>query len=364
MIVLISVVVLAVAIVIAGVGYYLGAYRPAHQALLTVGNERLTASEIEARTVYLLMYQPTIAPREAADLIPKALDLLEREAILRQRAPALVGEVSSDELAKDLGVRLATATPQAPTSATPTIVVSTPTSTPTSTAAATPTGTAAAASATSTATATATPVPGPTPFADPKQVAETQQERLLKSGLSKQAFDALSRAQILEDRLSERFRKEAPQTTLQWEVQVAGVATQERADQLREIAARPGVDFARVASAGGSDRANGQLAWILPELQEPAIRDVLAKLKAGEISPSIKSGARFLVYRLVQIDERRDVSEDQRDDIAKDLLTKWYDEARTQLTIQREVASNRENAMRANVISAYQKVNPPVKRAG
>lgn len=331
---LISLVVLAVALVVAAVGYYLGAYRPAHQAVLTVGSERMMASEIEARALYLLLYQQTLGPRSADELITKSLDVIEREGMLRQRAPALVGEVSGDDLAKDLTFRLATPYPTA-------VPTPTPTRTPTPTA-----------------------TPESTPVADAKQVAETQQERLLKSGLSKSAFDALTRAQILEDRLRDRFKKEAPSVTLQWEVQVAIMATQERADQLREIVQRPGVNFAHVAGAAGTDNANGELAWVLPELQEQAIRDTVSKLKPGEVSAPIKSGTRFLVYRFSQIDERREVTDDHRDQIAKDRLDKWYAEARKQLTIQRDLPSNREETIRARVIAAYQKANPPVQRGG
>ena len=346
MIVLASTVVLVVAALVAIVGYYLGAYRPAHQSLLTAGTERFTASDIEARTLYLLLFQQSIAPREATELIPKALDVLEHEAILRQRAPALVGDVSAEDMAKDLAVRLATPVPPTPIP-TPSITLGTPT----------PTGTP---DATPTATATATAAPKPT--IDEKQVASTQQERLQKSGLSKAAFDALTRAQILEDRLVKRYTDEAPKTALQWEVQVAILPSVERAEQLRAIVQRPGVDFARVASAAATDSSNGQLAWVLADLQEPEVRDALSKLKAGEISATIKSGTRYKVYRLSQIEQNRTVDEEQRDNAATERLTKWYEDERKALTIERDVVASRDAAMRVNISRAYEKVQP-VKRA-
>ncbi len=344
MIVLASTVVLVVAALVAMVGYYLGAYRPAHQSLLTAGTERFTASDIEARTLYLLLFQQSIAPREATELIAKALDVLEHEAILRQRAPALVGDVSAEDMAKDLAVRLATPVPPTPIP-TPSITLGTPT--PTGTPDATPTATATAA---------------PKPTVDEKQVASTQQERLQKSGLSKASFDALTRAQILEDRLVKRFTDEAPKTALQWEVQVAILPSVERAEQLRAIVQRPGVDFARVASAAATDPSNGQLAWVLADLQEPEVRDALSKLKAGEISATIKSGTRYKVYRLAQIEQNRTVDEEQRDNAATERLTKWYEEERKALTIERDVVASRDAAMRVNISRAYEKVQP-VKRA-
>src|SRR5439155_13792083 len=112
--------------------------------------------------------------------------------------------------------------------------------------------------------------------------AKALQKRLNDAGMSKSQLDALIAAQVLEHRLQDQLKKDLPKTEPQVLLSVARTNDQAKADTLRSVAQRPGVDFNALASVNSVQEGGptGQLGWVIPDNLDQPMRDVVKGMKA------------------------------------------------------------------------------------
>jgi parvulin-like peptidyl-prolyl isomerase len=306
----------AAAVLIVAVGVFLTRYRPPRAHVLTVGAERFDAADSERRLRYMLLFDADRAGTDVEAFVDSALDQLEREAIIRARASTLVGDVSAEAVEQELRNELVPPAPGVPLA--------------------------------DGATAT------PTPVSD-EAYATALQQRLKESGLSKDELETLARAQLFEKKLTEHFKAALPAQAPQVHLAVARVTDQAKADQIRAIVSRPGVDFVPVAS-GNSVNAGGpvgDLDWVLVEELDQVVRDAVQALPVGGISPVVKNEEFLEVYKVVEATVDRDLTDEQKDLLAAKRVDEWVEAERANVEIQRDVSDDEEAWIREHALREY-----------
>ncbi len=317
-----TVAVVLVAVIVIAIGYYFTRYLPPREHVLTVDEQKFTARDIERRAVYLLLSEPALAPRDPLEIVPKTFDQFEREAIIRARANAVVGDLTAEDLEREM--RTLFLPPQ-----------------PTLSSAATGAGIASAT---------------PTPLPD-DQYAKALSLRLDRTGISKAELEQIVYAQVLEKRLKEHLVKELPKAGLQLHFAVARLTDRAKADQVREVVLRPGVDFGQVAEVNSASDSGpiGDLDWMLPQELRESIRTVAVAMKPGDVSAVTPNQQFFEVYKVIARDEEREFTADQRDKLAAERLTAWLGEQRADLQVQRDLSSAEDEWIRNQAVARYTK---------
>lgn len=325
LVVLATMAVLAVTAVIVLAGLYLTRYRPPRAAALTVDGATYTAAQVEHRLRYLMFYEPAAVGNDPTQFVTKTLERLEREEIMRQRAPALVGDLDADGAEQQLRKALAPPPPPAPTTDTPGVTVAQPTVAPLS----------------------------------DEQYATALQDRLRAAGMSKRELEAVARAEALDAKLREHFGAGLGTAGPQLQLVVARLADRAKADQVRAIALRPGVNFAQVAnvnSVGGAG-PTGNVGWVLPEELKPSVRDVVQALQAGAVSEVTPNGIYLEVYQVVATEASREYAPDQRDTLVQQQVDAWLAAERAQVRIERVLSTETERWIRDRAIAAFRARN-------
>ena len=304
----------AVLIVLAGV--FITRYRPPRAHILTAAGERFEAAEVERRLRYRLLFESEGLGPDVEAFVDTTLDTLEREQIIRTRATALVGDVSAADVEQELRTQLVPPAPGVPL----------------------PDG------------ATATP----TPVSD-EAYASALQQRLKESGLSKGELETLARAELLEKRLAEHFKKALPAQAPQVHLNVARFTDQAKAEQVRGIVSRPNVDFVPVATANSVSTGGpvGDLDWVLVEELDQVVRDAVQGLTVGGISAVLKREEFFEVYKVEEATTQRDLTDEQRDTLAAKRVDEWVAAERAHVEVEREISDDEESWIRDHALQAY-----------
>lgn len=337
LVVLGSLVALAVAAVIVLVGLYLTVYRPPREHVLTAGDTRLNADQVYRRALYLMLYQQSIAPKSQSEIVSKTLETMEREETLRVRGKQFVAEVTAEDVTKELQQLLAPPTPPATSvsvgGAAATVTVGTPES-----------GT-----------------PTATPTVDRDAYAKALQQRLERSKLTKAELESVIAAGLYEDRLTQKFKGELPTTAPQVLLVTARIQDQPTAERVRSIALRPGVDFGPVAAQNSVSDARGARAgttnWVIVDQLEPAVRDVVKNLKAGDVSAVTQNGTYYEVHKVLEVSASREISDELKDQMAVQKVLEWLTAEGKNLTIERDLTTAKEQWITEHVVSAYAKAS-------
>jgi len=334
-----SVIALAIAAVIVLVGLYLTVYRPPREHVLTAGDARFDAGEVVRRGVYLMLFQPELTPRSQSEVVTKTLDVLQREELLRTRAKALVPEVTAEDITKALQSEIA------PPRRAPEI----------------PNPEVRDKAGNVIGTAVPSNSPTPTPTVDVNAYTKGLAARLDTAGASKAELDAITSAKLYEQRLIEKFKGDAPKTLPQVQIVLARIQDQATADRVRSIALRPGVDFGPVAAQNSvSDRSAasaGTPTWVIVDELEPPMRDVVKGMKVGEVSAVTPNGTYYDVYKVIEVSAARELDEEQKTQFAKKKLEGWLADEAKQVTVERDLTTQKEQWITDHVVSAYQKAS-------
>ena len=331
--------VLAVAGLIIVAGLYVTRYRPPRALVLTVGSERFSASDAVTRGAYLVAVQGRSASvdRFALDTV----DVLAEEAILRQRGPALVGEVSADDIEQELRARLGFAThaddgPDDAATATATAVADAP---------ATGTGTApAAAAGAADLSPTATTSPDDTAIDDRPAFARSYQAVLQQAGMGQQAYERIVRAELIERRLADQFAASigdsGPQKRLA-RIRVTDFALAETIHQ--ELL--DGGDFAALHdehSTGEGEAEGGDLGWTavaaLPAETAAAVRD----LEAGRFSDVVTSGLNYDIFMVTEVSADQPYDPDTKQQLVDGQVQDWLDLEQARIEVRRDLSDSEE----------------------
>jgi parvulin-like peptidyl-prolyl isomerase len=326
LVVVAAIVVLAITALIVLAGLFFTWYRPPRAAALTVEGSAITALQVQHRLQYLMFFESADVGSDQTQFVSKTLDRMERDEIVRRRAPALVGDVDADAVQQHLRTALAPPVPPAPTTNTPGVTIAQPTATPMS----------------------------------DEEYAKALKSRLTTSGMSKGELETVARAEVLETKLRAHFREGLSKSGSQLQLVVARLTDRAKADQVRAIGLRPGVDFAQVANFNSATGGGptGDLGWVLPEELKPAVRDAIKPLAAGGLSEVTPNGIYFEVYKVAAVDASREYETKQLDTLVDGRFTAWIEEERPQVKMERVLSSGTEQWIRDQAIAAFRAGQP------
>ena len=289
--------VLSVAVLVVLLGLYFTQYLPPRAHILTVGNAEYDASAVARRALYEMRFgDEGLSGFDTA--VDETLELIQNAEIVLARAPAIVGEVSDDDVRADLSVRLAL--PEEATDA---------------------------------------------------EFAEGLAEMLRESRLSRDELNAIVRANILVGRLRDAFVDEygeaAPQVLLS-RIRVADeAAAEEISRQLGE-----GADFASLADERNSGGLpGGDLGWLPLAALPPEARGAVEGLEAGTVSAIVRDGPLYDVYLVRERDEARAIDEDQRESLGATGFLEWLEAEREHVEVVEDLSPGEERWILDRLIS-------------
>ena len=282
--------VLAVAILVVLVGLYTTQYQPPRAHVLSVGDSDYNASAVARRALYEMRYgDEGLAGFDTA--VSETLDLIEHSEIVLARAPALVGEVSGDEVREDLYVRLALAEE-----------------------------------------------------ATESEFAEALAEMLRDSRLSRGELEAIVSANILVGRLRDAFVDEYGEAMPQVLLSRIRVADETAAEEIWAQVSG-GSDFAALAderNSGGSGGAGGGIGWYPVAALSPEAQAALDGLEPGAVSAIVRDGLFYDVYLVRERDEARALDEDQRDSLGATRFLEWLEAERETVEVELDLSPGEE----------------------
>lgn len=341
--------VLALAAVIVAVGVYVSEYRPPRAHVLRVQDTDYDAGQVAGRAVFALRFEPGAADlAKPEQFVGQVLDRIERDHVLRERGPALVGAVTAGDIERELRTQLGLL-PAPPTPAPTTAPAASATAAGTVAATATATGTV---TATATATVTASPTALPTMTTDEREAYATGLRDILRSaGLSRAEYEAVLTVSLLQRRLAERYEAEAGTSGTQLQLARIRVADEATANRVRNQVLG-GADFAKLAAEQSLDqptrRTGGDLGWRPAELLDKDVREAVANLGAGGVA-IVRSGRLFDVYRVTNADAARAFDAGVAAQLAQRKVDDWVATEKGQLRITRDLASSEERWIREQV---------------
>ena len=288
---------LVVAALVVLVGLYTTQYQPPRAHVLSVGDRDYNASDIARRALYEMRYaDETLGGFETA--VSETLDRIEDTEIVLTRAPALVGEVSDDEVRADLHVRL-----------------------------------------------------GLEEDADESAFVEALAERLSDSRLSREELEEIVSANILVGRLRDAFVDEYGEAAPQVLLSRIRVADEAAAEDIRDRLGT-GADFAEVADEVASDGAGGgDIGWLPVAALSPAARDALADLPTDAVSAIVRDGLFYDVYLVRDRDEARVIDEEQRESLGATRFLEWIEDERATVEVEVDLSAGEERWILDRLIS-------------
>lgn len=326
--------VLVVAAAVILVGLYITQYLPPRAHVLTIDNHSYSAADLKARGSYMLRSEPDFAQGVTQDLlVDRTVDRVTRDAVVLLRAPAVVGDVSDDDIKENLRLQLGFASP-------------TPTPAP-------------SPAPGSTSTPTATPTEVITPDAAARAQTETdfaraQTQLYRNSGLSRGKFEDVLRVQLLEQRLRDKYKAELGPNAPQVHLQAIRVADEATATRVRDQALA-GSDFVRLAAqysvTSTAKTDGGELDWQLVELLPDEVKTAVAGLAAGQLSVIIPRDRFFEIYRVAEAQTDRALTSTQQKTLIDKRVTSWYDTERANVTVKPDISEKERSWIRDGIIS-------------
>lgn len=290
-------VLIAAAIVVA-IGIVVTIVLPPRAHVLTVGNRSFTARDVAHRAEFALIGGDSTV---LSDPATNTVTALTREETLLQVGATLVDPVTDDDLKAEIRSRL---------------------------------GIADSATA--------------------EQFAEGYQSFLRGIPISQAAFERLSRAQLIQDRLLAKFTAEVAASGLQYHLEAVQAASKSTMQTFHDAVVNGG-DFGMEAVALHLVKAPGDvdLGWALPEnLGE--VSDAVKALQAGgftDVLP-IQSGTAYAIFRLVETQDDRPYDDTQRATLANAQLNTWMDQQRDPLHVSVDLSKREQSWISARVQKA------------
>ena len=288
---------LVVAALVVLVGLYTTQYQPPRAHVLSVGDRDYNASDVARRALYEMRYaDESLSGFETA--VSETLDRIEDTEIVLTRAPALVGEVSEDEVRADLHVRLALEED-----------------------------------------------------ATESAFVEALAEMLADSRLSREELEKIVTANILVDRLRDAFVDEYGETAPQVLLSRIRVADEAAAEGIRDRLGA-GADFAEVADELSSDGAGGgDIGWLPVAALSSAAREALVDLPTDAVSAIVRDGLFYDVYLVRDRDEARAIDEAQRESLGATRFLEWIEGERATVEVEVDLSPGEERWILDRLIS-------------
>ena len=334
--------VLSLAAVVVLAGLYLTQYRPPRAHVLSAGETDYQAAEVARRTVYETRFGEL--PGGIGEAVPETLSVLEEQSILLERAPALVGEVTGEDVEQWLRVHLGFA-PLEPDAAA---------GGEADEAADGEAGQAAADDAAD-ENADDVPVPEEDPEAEAARFAEALADWLRHVDLPKDEYDLVIAAGILSDRLEDRFRAEIGETADQLRGSRIRLADRGGAEDVRALLL-DGADFAELASERSAEAEyaaqGGDLGWLPLAALSDIARAAIEGLEPGSISAVVETAPFFDVYLVAEREQARPLDAAQVEALVTRRWDEWMRAQRAIVAVERDLSDGEERWILERVVGS------------
>ena len=289
--------VLSLAVLVVLFGLYITQYLPPRAHILSVGDSEYDASAVSRRVLYEMRYgDGGLSGFETA--VDETLELIQNAEIALTQAPALVGEVSDDDVRANLYVRL-----------------------------------------------------NLLEEATDGEFAEALAEMLRDSRLSRDELYAVVRANILVGRLRGAFVDEYGESAPQVLLSRIRVADEAAAEEIwREVSG--GADFAALAderNSGGS--SGGDIGWYPMAALSSEARAAIEGLEPAAVSAIVRDGPLYDVYLVRERDEARVIDEDQRESLGTMRFLEWIEAEREHVEVVEDLSPGEERWILDRLIS-------------
>ncbi len=337
--------VLGVALLVVLLGLYITQYRPPRAHVLSVGETDYQADAVARRTVYETRFGDLQGG--IGEAVPETLGVLEEEAILLARAPAVVGEATEEDVTQWLRVRLGFAPPPDEPA---------------------PAGDGASGEAGDDADAAAAPgdgdssegeaapaTPQPDPEEEAARFATALADWLRHIDLPKDEYDLVIAAGILGDRLRDQFRAEIGETADQLRVSRIRLADRGGAEDVHALLIE-GADFAELATERSAEAEyaaqGGDLGWLPLSSLSDIARTAIEGLEPGSISAVVDTGVFFDVYLVAEREEARPLDAAQIEAQIERRWDEWLLAQRAMVSVERDLSDGEERWILDRVVGS------------
>jgi parvulin-like peptidyl-prolyl isomerase len=160
--------------------------------------------------------------------------------------------------------------------------------------------------------------------------------------MTRQEYEAAMRSQIITDEIVRRLGTKIPETMKQVHIRQILVENEADAKSIRRQldAGAKFDDLARKFSRDEATRDQGGDRGFLPlgtSILGPEIEKALQGLQPGQIAGPIASPYGYYLIQLVEVDENRALSPEQRQGLMRDAFVDWIEEQRSKAAIERFV---------------------------
>ncbi|MCY3655690.1 MAG: peptidylprolyl isomerase [Chloroflexi bacterium] len=292
--------VLVVAILVVLAGLYFTQYLPPRAHILSVGGNDYDASAVARRALYEMRYgDEGLSGFDTA--VSETIEIIENTEVVLARAPAVVGDVSDEDVRADLYERLTLEDD-----------------------------------------------------ATDGEFVDALAERLTDSRLSRAELEEIVTASILVGRLRDAFVDEYGEVTPQVLLSRIRLADEAAAEEIREQVVG-GADFAALADERSSDAASsgagGDIGWFPLAALPPEARAALEGLEPDAVSAIVRDGPFYDVYLVRERDEARAIDEAQRESLGATRFLEWLDAERETVEVSVDLSAGEERWILDRLIS-------------
>ena len=306
--------VVAIAVGVIGVGYYISVVKPRSRTVLQVDDVKVSYEGMVRRMAY--EYFQNVNYQRNPQLLPGGTyqTLLDELTKFKRAQPALGVEVTDEEFDKKLRSRV-----------------------------------------------------GAAADADPKVVADQFKTALAASGLTEDEYRRTIRVELIDGKIKEKFKAEAPANAEQAKVQVILTKTE---DDAKKAIARinAGEDFATVAKSVSAETdvatTGGVHPYAIRGTLNSAWEDFAFSAAPGKLSDPLKSNASSGGFYVVQLVDRSDqpLTDAQKSTTASQRLNDWLKQVEDDMQAKGEQKTNFDTTAQSDALAAVDtKVGPKVK---
>ena len=167
---------------------------------------------------------------------------------------------------------------------------------------------------------------------------------LERSGLSLDEYWALAEARVYQDRIREHLRSQLPAEAPQAHLRLIETTSEEEARRAIERL-DAGEDFAAVAqevSIHTSRSSGGDAGWLVREALDPAVQEAAFSLPVGARSgPVALADGRYWVFQVVEREEARPLTDQQREELLEARVEAWYREQEERVGVERRLTDKK-----------------------
>ena len=338
-------VVLGVAALVVLAGLYATQYRPPRAHVLSAGETDYEAAEVARRTTYELRFGDLSGG--IGEAVPGTLTVLEEQSIVLARAPALVGEVTDEDVTQWLRAHLGFAPPEDLEQETD--------GGDSDDAASDGTPDAADGDGDSDGGDAVVATLEEDPREEAARFASALADWLRHVDLPKDEYDRVVAAGILRDRLLDQFRAEIGETADQLRVSRIRLADRGGAEDVRALLLE-GADFAELAAERSAEAEyaaqGGDLGWLPLESLSDIARAALEGVETGAISDVVETELFFDVYLVVEREQARPLEPAQIEARVTGRWDEWLLSQRAIVAVERDLSDGEERWILDRVVAS------------